>query len=385
MRFRLRRLFLHDLGRKLLALALALATWWWVGRNITEPRTAEFTLVESVGASNALRGTLAVRKVEGWALTDPPFGSPVRIGFKAERGRLESFFNSQPAATFDPASLLQDASRQNTEDQVLSIPVPVTALAWNDSDAASLLSGEQAAILMRFEREGSLDVDLEPAMLAIDGAPSPPFALKRSEIVIEPNRVRVVGAASWIVRFERELGEWQQVRAASPDGAPPFGMLAAESVEGATRLVSRRLGLAPPWSDRIRMDPFEVLVKLPVQPLPPDPIEFDLPPPLLVGDEATLAAWERLSSSGRWRLSFEPIPDFQAPVVDQDWIDRNLLFLIDVSPLEGVQLDEQDLPIRVLYRGEDERQYEKYRKALKVVPLDPADATVKMRRRQLQQ
>ena len=375
---RMRRLFLHDMGRKLLALALAVTTWWFVNDQITVTRTESFGLAVTDTPSPASGRSLTVLLPDGWVLTEPALGSDIEIAFEGERGRLDSILASGLGAFYDPEDDLLRLVAPSPETTNHTVHVALEDLKWNVPDAAAAVFEDRTdKIDLTFELEDSLVVDLDPAMLHLKGEVNPNFELRASQVSLKPSQATFTGSFSRVQMLERRLEEWQALEVKEP----LLFFLESVDVEGETSSVTASVSLSSSWASHIHMDPPSVLATLPVLQKLPDPVEFDMGEPVLTRRVAGTEDWEWSGDPlGLWRLSFDPLPDFRPPDdVDEVWIRENLMFFVDLEPLAGIDdLTEQDLPLRWAYIGED--RPDQMNDALRLEPVGSANATVKMKR-----
>ncbi|RMH01154.1 MAG: hypothetical protein D6702_12205 [Planctomycetota bacterium] len=372
---RLRRLFLHDLGRKLLALFLAVLTWWWASGQITETDRLEFTVSLGGAPGVAGRSSLTILKPDGWILTKPAVGDRVVITLRGERAGLARV-KAGLGAGYDPRAALAGQVRENPGLDVQTVRLRLDDLDWNNPDAADfVLDQEDEPILLTFERERSVEVDVEPAMLDLRGRVHPNYELVPAEAELSPNRVRLTGPLSRVQALEEALAAWR-----SGEGDGP-GLFEPIDLSGATGDLVLPVRLAPFWADTVGIEPPRLTAHLPIREHMPDPVEFDMPAPqLLFAGIPGTEGWEPSGAPlGRWRLSFDRLPGFRPPTdVDEDWIRDHLVFFVDLRPLVRVSRTEQDLPLHWRYVGED--RPDQMNDSLRIEPLDPANAMVKMKR-----
>ena len=375
---RVRRLFLHDMGRKLLALGLACLTWWYVHNQITDERPESFDIAVSAAPVSPTSGSLTIFEPDGWVLTGPALGSNVEIALKGEQGRLDRLLASGVGATFDPEPALIRLVSRSPELLTQQVQLQLRELEWNIPDAAGFVDETMTgAILLTFEREQSLEVDLKAAMLVLAGEVNANFELRRGQASIEPNRVTLRGPASRMAELGRRLAEWR----AGAEERPIPDFLGELNVDGATGKLIAAVRLSPAWADDIHMEPEVVTASVPVVERLPDPVEFDMPDPYLFN--AGVAGTEGWGLAGNplglWRLSFDPLPGFRPPPdVDVDWIREKLVFFVNLEELANLDRTEHDLPLHWRYVGEDRR--EQMNDALRIEPSGAASARVKMKR-----
>lgn len=370
----LRRIFFRDMGRKLLALALAFALWWTVRDSITVEQSLDLRVVEAPAGQEGAGGLLVVDVPEGWVLVEPAPGENVRLQLRGPRNDVEAFLPSA-RATYRPAV---DPARQEITRQEDALD-----LAWARSDLAEfLLRGvprDARTFPVRLEQLVSLTLPLRPEHLPILGLPAEEYRLLPAEVrFLEVNTVTLRGPATAMERLQRQIE-------ASDRGSPPPAILEPLILTGTERgdlRVARRLH--PELArQRITMEPPEVRVLVPIRLREPQRVEFELTQERLaaLGDPVG-GEWEVAPFSQRWVAELRQEPGLTL-VFDEAWIRDHLIFYVNLSQITSLQQSTWQLPVEWDFWGAvDQEQWEALTRALRVHPLDPEGGTVEVRRKE---
>lgn len=383
---RLRRLFLHDLGRKALALVIAVFVWWRVALSIAVTQSHNFQVIQVAETGTPVDHSLEIEAPEGWLLVTPRSGSSSPIRFKGTVDDLTDFFELQCAATYKAIFNAGDS------DDNFTINVTPEELEWlRPSNAKVLLSevgeqkaGEQKAgeqkLTLEFERAGTYHLPLAPGHVDIVGSPRDSFEVVRDGIVFDPNGVTLSGPVSEVRGIEQLTQKGDLLTKLQ------IPIDAAQDMRRILRLsdTARANGLV--------MVPEVISVVVPIRanyPLAdtgwaPRESAFHMvgTPP---SAPAEGLAWTFDPPTGAWRVNYRPEPGLTLSPRDitDDFLHQHVQFLLPLNLLPTDALDGASLTLEVkivsgdLFETVEERRL--LERSLHLAPLNDEGWKVRMK------
>ncbi|PCH78728.1 MAG: hypothetical protein COB96_05195 [Planctomycetota bacterium] len=372
----LRRFFLHDMGRKLLALLLACAVWWIANKQITVQTQATLVIVEVNTSGQPDPGTLAIRPPNGWQLAQPTAGSETQFWYKGPRNRLEQFMESEPAAFFDAGAVFTDPGKNQHST---TIEVDATDLRWRRQDDARLLLSAMGAIQhklqLRFDRRHSAEIMLHPELIKVVGNPAPGYRCLGSHLQLSTNAITISGPFGRIDELERQLEMW-----ANGDGGTPV-FLVTLKVDGARTDLKRLLGLRTGLlNSGLSMHPEQIEVILPVILDNRTPIEFSPPEPQRMGTPIA-GIWDAQFTAQAWVAELADHPELRDVEFNTAWVNRHLRLFLPMAEIPE-DANEYDLPVQWMLTGIDNPdKRDLLLRNLNVIPIASENAKVRMTKR----
>ena len=377
---RIRRFFLHDMGRKTLALILACTVWWLVNKQITVQADVPFLVRETQSTGLPEPGTLEIHPPDGWQLASPTPGTEVRFWFKGARSRLDQFLESEPAAHFDANTSFNVAG---TSGQSNFIEVKASDLRWRrPDDARALLApvgSSQHVLNLRFDRRVEIKVDIQPEMVQVEGDPADGHRELLEHLTLSTSYIVLQGPSRKVDELVQRIQLWQQ------GSTPPPSILEALKIEGACGDVQHRLALHPSQSQSgMTMTPEFVEATLPVRLKSLEPVAFVRDQIQTLGS-APEGLWEPHYTARTWIAELSYHPDLVGIEFSEAWVQRHLRLFISLPELPA-SAQEYDLPIHwTLVDIEDRKLEELLLRTLRVRPEQDSEAKVRMTRAANQQ
>ena len=370
----LRRFLFHDMGRKILALALATLVWWQVGQSVAEDRTHNFTVATADHSQTPADHSLQVRVPSGWELVSPEPGTSIAISFHGPSANLASFFASQCAATIEPNF---DATAGETTKTVDLLSLQ--ELSWlKPREANRLLKdiSSQSFRHLRFERKREEVVLLTPDLVTMMGRPADGYETHLNEVTFEPDQITLSGPYSAV---EEILDRIEALRLGFP-GAGIFSDLAIpvnrrDTLKGILRLADS-LGRRG-----VRMFPAQISLRLPVRLQATAPITW-------VPRANSLQAIGK-APEGEWAIgSWSPTPwvaslenaSILGVTFDEGWVRNHLVLLLPLQQIPLGAVDSYELSIGWHLIGiDDDSLRQQLLHSLRVHPQNEEDRLVPMK------
>lgn len=373
-------LFLTDWRRKLLALGIAFLIWSWVEGQIGIDQEIPLTLVamdSEVRTPNDFE--LLVDTPEGWILTQPAPGEPVRIKLHGSSTEITDFRAQQCAASI---RVRLDA---DPNQDLVDFPVTPKDLDWmRPSDAAYLLAGvngTQQLQKLTFERLTETVVVLSPREVEVLGAPSETHVARVEEMTFEPSQVTLTGPKFAMDQLAAQIDAAHTTGGALDSSA----LLSPLQVDSQTRSDIRpSLSLSPVLNRLgISMDPPRVRVVLPIRLRDPETWTW-------VPDSADLKILEADDSLSNGPWTVEPwattewiaeLPDVGAGLeLNGQWIREHVALMLPMHTLTADSLDRESLRIEARLFGLEPDELHFYQQHLRIRPLVADSATVTVTR-----
>lgn len=363
----LRHIFVDDWRRKLLALALACALWWWVDGVIAHDRSFSLRIVAVAAPITPENGTLTIQVPPGWTLVEPREGISIPIWLHGSRSNLENFSSRQFGAfcAIAPAS----ADPAQTE---LRVPITPTQLDWlRPEEASQFLAGLEAMQSLsevRLERVSALVLPLGQHLLDVRGSAAKDHEVMRWDARFEVTQASLSGPHRVVADAIVE-----QARAAdNPDA--PASLFETIELEPTTRHdVVVMVRLAESWRARgLEMEPNWIRVTIPVRLRAGGFHEWS---PTLEVLQSSPPRWQVPAYTSKWRasLKYEALPP---GVAFGPWVEEHVLLLLPLSRLGADPLDQRAVNVEWTLIGLDREERASLLDALAIEPVDPDDASI---------
>jgi hypothetical protein len=364
---RIRHAFTRDLGRKLLALGLAMLVWWRVNLGIEKVEPIEFVIATAGSPSNAAH-TIEISVPAGWKLVKTSPSSPLTVNLKGVKTDVQTFRQAGVDAKYSvPESLTvgNDSSDQVTTD------IALENLEWFDSvRAEQLLAGAENEILkLTLERIEQANHFLAVGSLNLVGEVADGFEADFDQIEFHPSSVEIQGPRTQMDSFRGDPATWED---------PLFEPVALTDHRSSVRaqLVLSQQAISLGMS--MREDSVEVTI--PVYPFDLSP--FDLTPLFediaLIGKPTVAGSrWRAREYTGTgFKVVYRHHPDID-PMPDAGDLRDSIVFFVHLSELPAGAGDGQVLPVNWAIRDpagvlDDLERLQALKHAISLVPLDEA-------------
>jgi hypothetical protein len=362
---RIRHAFTRDLGRKLLALGLAMLVWWRVNLGIEHDDSIDFVITTAGSPSNVAH-TIEISVPEGWKLVSPSPGTKRPVNLYGVDMDVESFRQAGVDAKYSVSvSLNVDSS---SSDRVI-VDVTYEQLEWFDSvRVEQLLAGATNEILsLTLERIEQANHFLELSSLELVGQVSDGFEADLDEIEFSPSSVEIRGPRTQMDSFRGDPATWED---------PLFEPVALTDHRSSVRaqLVLSQQAISLGMS--MREDSVEVTI--PVYPFDLSP--FDLTPLTediaLIGKPTVAGSrWQAQEYTGTgFKVMYRHHPDID-PMPDAGDLRDSIVFFVHLSELPAGAGDGQVLPVNWAIRDpagvlDDQKRLQALKHAISLVPLD---------------
>jgi len=375
---RLRHAFTRDLGRKALALALAIFIWWRVSAAIEEDMERTVYVVDA-SASIAADGSAAIQETrpgqirvvvpEGWLLVEPKFGTELPLHLHGARVDVEEFMAEGAIAEFAPSR-----PAVGPDEQTFSIVQDLADINWRRGAQARLLlaGADNPEVAFEFTRAGTVTAQILPSEIVLRGSLPEGFVVAKDEISLSPDQVTVTGPVDQLptplADGSVKLGSLLEAVTLAPGTKTGFETqlrLSESAVNAGLRMQPEFLTLrVPVFAETLA--PFRILPK-------PEDIK-------LIG-EAPEGQWavDRYKGSS-FVVSYRHNPDIlELPTPSELFRSESvsgppgmITFFVDLSALPPGAEDLHELPIEWMLRGAgqfaDRSQYIALRDALEILP-----------------
>jgi hypothetical protein len=360
-----RRLLLHDWRRKLLAVLLAFALWWYVDGLIAVDRSYSLRVVPVTAPATPEEGTLTVLVPPGWTLVEPQPGTSVALRLHGSRSNLENFTSRQFAAFHELRQPAPDAVRsQQSED------VDAADVVWRRPDEAAQLLAAFAPTRepwrFRLERETEEVFELRHELLRIESEVREEYEVASLDARFELSQATLSGPQRLV---EQAVEEIRRAMLAPGSGAALFQTI---RLPQSTRLDAVvMLQLDPSWRTRgLRMDPDWVRVSIPVR-LRLNSVHVWTPALQVVSDPR----WQAPAYAAPWKAEMRyDVLDPGVPF--KEWIEQHLMLFLPLPLVRGDGQDLAEARVEWTLVGVDPARRADLLGALVVGPVDPDGATV---------
>lgn len=395
-------IFLGDPWRKLLALALGFAVWYYVSKQILTTQELLFRVVEVPSGSTNYQGfALNIPVPEGYTLASVnrvPFlqGPKIRLKFQGPHNRMQMVTEDLRLAIPPEKFATLREGNLHFEVSAAEINVPQNpSLKELIQEILEPGSGSSAPLLLTFERyiQGE-EFTLRKGEAQVQGSTAPEGYQvdAQRDLWFQPASVRLSGPEDVVHRQLRAPGREPLLEDFLLQPELPVQRSAAEETEA---IQSARL--RPAWRERgLVMAPPQVSLHLPLQRVPD---VINLPGVRLQvelsGPDAA-QAWQiargahpdrpvlvEVYDKNAWRV----INDFKRLTADQNpdpkaqekWIRENVRLLVNISHLDPERDEEQSARIHAKILP-DERKFPFERLEIKILVLEGDNIAVRRRR-----
>lgn len=363
MMIRLRHAFTRDLGRKLLALLLAMLVWWRVNLSIEHPDSIDFVVTTAGTMSNAAH-TIEISVPDGWKLVNPSPGSIKPVEVYGVNADVQSFRQAGVDAKFS----VSIAPSTNDSTSEVTVKTDYEELEWFDSVRAEqlLARANNATLDLTLERIGQDNHFLSLSSLNLVGEVANGFEADFDEIEFSPSSVEIRGPRTEVNEYRKDPSEW---------GQPLFEPVALTDHRSSVRaeLVLSQHAISAGLSIR----PESVQVIIPVYPIGLSP--FDLTP--LYEDIALIgkptvpgSRWQAQDYTGTgFKVVYRHHPDID-PMPDAGDLRDSIVFFVHLSELPAGAGDGQVLPVNWAIRDPagvlgDQQRLQALKHAITLIPL----------------
>lgn len=323
---RLRRLLTRDLGRKLLALMLALIVWWRVSLTIQDNETIEFA-ISTTRIPTEAEFVLNVTVPDGWLLLEPaPGEKTVSIDFKGARVDLNELMRDGLSAK---VNFLGEGAGQLDPENQYRVNRDVADFQWDRPDLARLLlanadNGEKSFTL---EPSEVVTMTLDRSSIEVENQIGEGYVVALDEIRFSPNPIEIEGPRTEIAKL-RDL--------AAGENPNLFEPIVVSSVPGEAIFDQRRrLSLSRMRKGLRLVRDEEIHIQIPIYPerLQPFTVVPDTDSILLIGEAPDGGNWSISDYGGTaYTVRYRHDPRID-PVPDEQWLRNAIVFAIDLSAI----------------------------------------------------
>lgn len=367
----LHRVFVLDWRRKLLALLLAFALWWYVDGLLAHDRVLSLRVVAVQERVTPEFGTLALRVPPGWTLVEPREGASVQVWLHGSRAVLDHFTGRQFAAYYEVNAVAN--GRLGSE---LTASVRPEDFEWlRQEEARQVLAGvsELQGLEIRLERVLKRTLPLGHHLLNLRGAAAPEYEAMPWDARFELTQAELSGPQRVV---EEAFAEHER---AAADLDLPASLFEPVQLEPSVRRdESVALRLAASWYERgLRLEPSWVRVTIPVRQRAHRGHEWM---PTLHALQSEPPRWQVPAYAAPWRatLRYEALPpgvDFRA------WIEEHVVLMLPLARLATEGLQEREVELEWTLVGiSDPLERASILDALLIEPVDPDNARLTVAR-----
>lgn len=365
---RVQQAFTRDLGRKILALALALLVWWRVHLGILVTEQVNFVMATAEHPSNAGH-TIEIDVPSGWKLVSPSPGSTQQINLRGVNVDLQSFRQAGIDASF---TITEAMARELESSGSFGVDVELVNLEWFDpSQALPLINranekgAENKALRLSLERIREESHVLTIDSLELAGNVASGHVPEFDEIEFNPSSVRLSGPINAMDEYVGNPENWKSL-------FEPINLTDHKAQ------IRARLRLSQAASQAgLTMPDEAVELRLPVYPVGLNP--FDITPIpeniAIVGEPPTAGErWLARAYTGTgFRVSYRHHPDID-PMPDAGTLRDSIVFFVHLAELPSGALDGQLLPVNWAIRDPvgalgDSKRLQALKHAITLVPL----------------
>jgi hypothetical protein len=353
----LRRLILNDLGRKLLALAVAIFVWWRVSTSIVKQELYSFRIVTDAAQISLNLPHIKVIEPEGWMLVKPRPGVDIPLNFKATPADMNEFYSTSRATVAIELDVRPGSLEFNRDLRPLDF-------SWNRKARADLVlkGAGNGPITFTFEKRDDQDYLLAPESIKIAGLPMDGYAIKTELIQFQPSSITIHGAKDMRetvdnLSFRNNLFE---------------SIVLPDQIN---KTISREIRMhKDALAAGLRMEPESFLITIPIRAAASEPVSWVPDPPVLVGTAVNGIAWTiRKWENVTWVATYEPVDGLDLTITPT-WLKKHIQFQVYLDQIPENAPTGQELPADwVLVHGADIGDYalvEKLKSALHIQPLE---------------
>ena len=341
----LRALFVADWKRKIVAIGLAFAIWWYVDALLAVDRSYSLRVVVAEGRVTPEDGTIAVVVPPGWTLVEPRPGESVGLKLHGSPANLDSFTARQFAAYFEARTPAIDSARVE-----FSQDVAPSDLEWRrPEEAAQLLAGVtdlQSLRFLRFVRLTQRVLDLRHELLFIESEVRPEYEVMRFDARFDLSQATLSGPQRLIEAALEEVSRAIREPESGSDLLEPIVLQQSTRLDAVVML-----RLAEDWRVQgLHMEPEWVRVTIPVRLLAQSTHVWSPPLQVLQGGATR---WQVPAYAANWRASlrYEALP---AGFPFGGWVEEHVLLLLPLLHLRAEGLDVTDARIEWTLVGVDD-------------------------------
>lgn len=365
MKERIRHAFTRDLGRKILALGLAMLVWWRVNLGIESKEQIMF-VITTAGSPSSTAHTIEISVPDGWKLVDPTPGFIQPVNLYGVSSDVQSFRQAGVDAKY---TIPESRTLGNdTSDQVIT-DVALEQLEWFDSARAEqlLAKAENEILRLTLERIEQANHFLELGSLDLVGQVADGYEADFDEIEFHPSSIEIQGPINQMNNFRGDSAQWKY------ELFEPIALTDHRSQVRAQLVLSQRA-----INSGMSMRQETVEVTIPVYPFDLSP--FDLTPfpediALIDRRTATGSRWRAREYTGTgFKVVYRHHPDID-PRPDAGDLRDAIVFFVHLSELPAGAGDGQVLPVNWAIRDpsgvlDDQRRLQALKHAITLIPLD---------------
>jgi hypothetical protein len=353
----LRRLILHDLGRKLLALAVAVFVWWRVATSIVKEEYYSYRIVTDATQVALSLPHIKVVEPDGWMLVEPKPGSDQKLTFKATPTDMNEFYSTS-RATVDIKLEVRPGRLEFSRD------LRPLDFVWNRKARAELVlkNADNGPITFTFQKRDDQEYLLAPESIKIIGSPVDGYAIKTELIQFHPSTITIHGA--------KDMREDVDSLGTKNELFESFVLPSQidRTVSSEIRMHKNALAAG------LRMQPASFLVTVPIRAAASEPVSWVPDEPELVGSALNDIAWTiRTWKNVTWVASYEPIEGLDLALTPT-WLKKHIQFQVYLDQIpENATTGQVLLADWALVHRDDIGDYamgEKLKNALRIQPLE---------------
>lgn len=361
--------FTRDLGRKLLALAIALFVWWRVYLGIQQTETIEFTIVTDRTPHDTATHVIEIIEPANWQLVEPLPGTKIEIDFKGVTSDLEAYLRDGVRAVISPSSIGATAG-------TLSSPVRYEDFEWPDaSRARGFLEGPSGRKVLNLglEKLQTLPIQLSTDLLTLDNRLPDGFFLALDEAYFSPSTIELEGPTQIIEGLQQSLEE--RAKLFRP-------VLAA----GETNMVHGKIELTQDAEEQgLRLKQRSIELHIPVYVEQVSPFTLNPTPEQIqlygTAPEDAPGNWsvdEYRGSGFTVRYRHDPRID---PIPDERSLRESILFFVNLADLPSGAVNGQVMPLEWVIRDpsglDDPVRFQALKHAISLTPVNPDDPDIR--------
>jgi hypothetical protein len=358
----IRNALTRDIGRKLLALMLAMLVWWRVHLGIQDTESVDFVITTTGFSSNAPH-TIEIKVPDGWKLVKPSPGAIEKLDLHGVAMDRQSFRQAGVDASFTVPLPSSDTSGTVVTD------VAIDQLVWSDSlRAEQLLAGaDNSPFELNLERVEQANHFLRLSSLELVGQVANDFEADLDEIEFHPSSIEIRGPLNQMNLFRRDPEQWKY------ELFEPIALTDHRSSVRAQLVLSQR---AINSGMSIRQESVEVTI--PVYPIGLSPFDLTpLPEDIALIGRPTVAGsrWQAQEYTGTgFKVVYRHHPDIDPKPGAGDLRD-SIVFFVHLSELPAGAGDGQVLPVNWAIRDpagllDDQKRLQALKHAITLIPLN---------------
>lgn len=314
-------IFLEDIGRKVVALGIALLVWSRVSMSIESEHLLPFKIVTTAGTPE--NHQIQIRVPDGWLLVDPKENDFLNLNFFGNESDFQNFISAQCAATVE--AVINESGNAST-----SFDRKVTELQWlRAPQAQALLSKakDNKVITFKFAKHEYTDYILKHENVQIEGDPVEGYRVKNEEMTFSPNAVEIHGPFG-----ENGVNDSVAKLEATVELFKPIAI-----PTGTSQNLIRVLELSDyAKNSGMWMEPATVTIELPITAAASEPVEWRPQKPEAIGtapneETWTITQWDR----GQWMATYTPTEGLEDFVLTPLWLEDNVKLVVHLDQIRA--------------------------------------------------